>query len=168
MEDRKAAKVLEERIQEEFKVSQCTGYLGAATCSSSQATGADVGFGPVLGYWLVLSALWEQKSGISEQEGTCHTIWANPLLIIQMRKLGSQTGEKTCQSHVWLGTEPWLELRPSASQTKGTEPRPGKGWICGQARLGRSSHSTAPCCMTLGSLRDFFLWAFTFLFVISG
>lgn len=57
MEDRKAAKVLEERIQEEFKVSQCTGYLGAATCSSSQATGADVGFGPVLGYWLVLSAL---------------------------------------------------------------------------------------------------------------
>lgn len=40
MEDRKAAKVLEERIREEFKVSQQVEHLRAATNASSQATGA--------------------------------------------------------------------------------------------------------------------------------
>lgn len=70
MEDRKAAKVLEERIHEEFKVSQCSGHLGVATDCSSQTTGADVWFRPVLGHWLVLSALLGQNSGISEHKGT--------------------------------------------------------------------------------------------------
>lgn len=57
MEDRKAAKVLEERIHEEFKVSPSVGHLCVATCSSSQATGADPWFEPVIGHWLLLSAL---------------------------------------------------------------------------------------------------------------
>lgn len=62
MEDRKAAKVLEERIREEFKVSQHVGHLRAATNASSQV------LVPIS--WLVLSALWEQKSYMSEQGGT--------------------------------------------------------------------------------------------------
>ena len=48
MEDRKAAKVLEERIREEFKVSQCIGHLCVATCSSSQATGLAIVY-----YWVL-------------------------------------------------------------------------------------------------------------------
>lgn len=53
MEDRKAAKVLEERIREEFKVSQGVGHLCVATIPSSQAIGAHLWFG----HWLVLRAL---------------------------------------------------------------------------------------------------------------
>ncbi|XP_034518682.1 SH2 domain-containing protein 4B-like [Ailuropoda melanoleuca] len=55
MEDRKAAKVLEERIREEFKGSQGVGHLCVATIPSSQATGAHLpGY---FGHWLVLRAL---------------------------------------------------------------------------------------------------------------
>ena len=77
-EDRKAAKVLEERIHEEFKVRPCMERVCGHLCR-------------LPGYWrppLVWALVGpEQKSHMSEQEGIWHTSWANSLLTGQMRKL---------------------------------------------------------------------------------
>lgn len=61
MEDRKAAKVLEERIHEEFKVGQCIGYLWGASAFASNVSVTTLSLGSLLGHWLVLGVLWDEN-----------------------------------------------------------------------------------------------------------
>lgn len=97
MEDRKAAKVLEEeRIHEEFKVS----LLGGVCVRPHPPTP-----GP-LGRFLVCTSPWplvgsercmrtEIRQCLSREE---FDIWANPLLIVQIRKLKLRQGKRLAKA----------------------------------------------------------------------
>lgn len=76
MEDRKAAKVLEERIHEEFKVRQCVEPVCMAAHAGSQATGTHLWFG----HWMNRNLTCLRKEEFDTPFGPIHVSldrWGN-------------------------------------------------------------------------------------------
>lgn len=144
MEDRKAAKILEERIHEEFKVGRGRAPVCRCLLQSLKLLGLTSG----LDLSLALGGQWvlpENRNLACLGRGELDvTIWACPLLSAQRKKLGCQIVGESFQGFRLLGTvsgsEPGFHTPHQGSWREAWQ-----AWVSGQATVGPRSSCLAYC-----------------------